>query len=150
MKRSVYLQPTAIFWDRNVPRAVDEAEQAIWRGLPLAGGRLSFAAVDILMRAPGGSKRKTVVLGDAFSGDWGRDALAASDILKNLTASPTAASLPPRRPRSNMGCGSSKKARTSSTSAAKARGRVRMLWRLTKNCAESFPSSKGSGPNRKR
>ena len=89
MKRSIYLQPAAIFWDRTQQRAVDEAEQQLWRGLPLAGGRLSFAAVDILMRTaggtPGASKRRTVVLGDAFSGDWGRDALAASDLLKNLT-----------------------------------------------------------------
>ena len=85
MKRSVYLQPTAIFWDRNVPRAIDEAEQPTWRGLPLAGGRLSFAAVDILMRANTGTKRRTVVLGDAFSGDWGREALAASDLLENIT-----------------------------------------------------------------
>jgi dihydropteroate synthase len=104
MKRSVYLQPTAIFWDRNSSRAVDEAEQALWRGLPLAGGRLSFAAVDILMRATSGvagaTKRKTVVLGDAFSGDWGRDALAASDLLKNLTEPrPRFAGLDLTRPR---------------------------------------------------
>ena len=61
----------------------------LWRGLPLAGGRMSFAAIDILMRAASGSvagtKRKMVVLGDAFSGDWGRDTLAASDLMKNLT-----------------------------------------------------------------
>ena len=44
MKRSIYLQPTAIFWDRTQRRAVDEAEIPEWKGLPLAGGRLSFAA----------------------------------------------------------------------------------------------------------
>lgn len=90
MKRSIYLQPTAIFYDRTAARGPEEAEPALWRGLPLAGGRMSFAAVDILMRGTTGSgapqtKRKTVVLGDAFSGDWGRDALAASDLMKNLT-----------------------------------------------------------------
>ena len=67
MKRSVYLQPTAIFWDRAERRAVDEAEVPLWRGLPLAGSRLSFAALDILMRGSTGTKRKTVVLGDAFN-----------------------------------------------------------------------------------
>jgi dihydropteroate synthase len=86
MKRSVYLQPTGIFWDRSGHRAIDEAEVPEWRGLPLAGGRLSFAALDILTRTAGTTKRRTVVLGDAFSGDWGRDGLAASDILEALSA----------------------------------------------------------------
>jgi dihydropteroate synthase len=85
MKRSVYLQPTGMFWDRSGARAIDEAEVAQWRGLPLAGGRLSFAALDILTRGPQGTKRRTVVLGDAFSGDWGREGLAASDILEALS-----------------------------------------------------------------
>ena len=85
MKRSVYLQPTGIFWDRSERRAMDEAEVPQWRGLPLAGGRLSFAALDILTRTTGATKRRTVVLGDAFSGDWGRDGRAASDILEALS-----------------------------------------------------------------
>ena len=76
MKRSIYLQPTAIFWDRSEQRAVDEADVPEWRGLPLAGGRLSFAALDVLTRGTPETKRRTVVLGDAFSGDWGREALA--------------------------------------------------------------------------
>ena len=100
MKRSIYLQPNGIFWDRTPVRGVDEAEAALWRGLPLAGGRLSFAAVDILMRNAAGTKRKMVVLGDAFSGDWGRDALAASDLLKALTEPrPRIAGLSLDRPR---------------------------------------------------
>jgi dihydropteroate synthase len=85
MKRSIYLQPTAIFWDRSERRAVDEADVAQWRGLPLAGGRLSFAALDVLTRGASYTKRRTVVLGDAFSGDWGREALAAADILQELS-----------------------------------------------------------------
>jgi dihydropteroate synthase len=85
MKRSIYLQPTAIFWDRSERRAVDEADIPEWKGLPLAGGRLSFAALDVLTRAFPETKRRTVVLGDAFSGDWGREALAAADILKELS-----------------------------------------------------------------
>lgn len=85
MKRSIYLQPTAIFWDRSGRRAVDEAEIPEWKGLPLAGGRLSFAALDVLTRASPETKRRTVVLGDAFSGDWGREALAAADILQELS-----------------------------------------------------------------
>ncbi|MBK9079367.1 MAG: dihydropteroate synthase [Hyphomicrobium sp.] len=105
MKRSIYLQPTAIFYDRTPQRGIDEAEPALWRGLPLAGGRMSFAAIDILMRGATGAgasltKRKTVVLGDAFSGDWGRDALAASDLMKALTdPRPRYAGLDVTRPR---------------------------------------------------
>lgn len=87
MKRSIYLQPAAMFWDRFERRQVDEANVGEWRGLPLAGGRLSFAALDILTRkTAGGSQRRKVVLGDAFSGDWGKEGLAASDLLAEITA----------------------------------------------------------------
>ena len=87
MKRSIYLQPTAIFWDRTERRAIEETDIPVWKGLPLAGGRLSFAALDVLTRATPSTKRRTIVLGDAFSGDWGREALAAADILQELSAS---------------------------------------------------------------
>jgi dihydropteroate synthase len=100
MKRSIYIQPTAIFFDRNPPRSSDEMAEPLWRGLPLAGGRMSFAAVDVLMRNPAGTRRKTFVLGDAFSGDWGRDALAASDLMQALTETrPRYAGLDLSRPR---------------------------------------------------
>ena len=91
MKRSIYLQPTAIFWDRTERRAVEETDIPVWKGLPLAGGRLSFAALDVLTRASPATKRRTIVLGDAFSGDWGREALAAADILQELSAQSRAA-----------------------------------------------------------
>jgi dihydropteroate synthase len=100
MKRSIYLQPTAVFWDRSGRRAIDEAEIPEWRGLPLAGGRLSFAALDVLTRASPETKRRTIVLGDAFSGDWGREALAAADILEELSSQrPRIAGLSLDRPR---------------------------------------------------
>jgi dihydropteroate synthase len=101
MKRSIYVQPTGVFWDRSERRAVDEGEAPAWRGLPLAGGRLSFAAIDVLRRKTGGgSSRRTVVLGDAFSGDWGHDGLAASDLLKALSEPrPRLAGLSLDRPR---------------------------------------------------
>lgn len=100
MKRSIYLQPTAIFWDRSERRSFAEGEVPEWRGLPLAGGRLSFAALDILTRTSGATRRRTVVLGDAFSGDWGREALAAADILQELSAvRPRIAGLTLDRPR---------------------------------------------------
>ena len=51
MKRSIYLQPTGIFWDRSQARRIDEADVPTGRGLPLAGGRLSFAALEILTRS---------------------------------------------------------------------------------------------------
>jgi dihydropteroate synthase len=85
MKRSIYLQPTGIFWDRTERRAIDDADIPAWKGLPLAGSRLSFAALDVLTRTSGATKRRTIVLGDAFSGDWGREALAAADILQELS-----------------------------------------------------------------
>ena len=100
MKRSIYLQPTGIFWDRTPARAIDEADVPAWRGLPLAGGPLSFAALEILNRSGEGTRRKMVVLGDAFSGDWGRDGLAASDILTALSEPrPRLAGLSLERPR---------------------------------------------------
>lgn len=104
MKRTTYLQPAAVFFDRSSPRAIDEADVAAWRGLPLAGGPLSFGALDVLTRSQPGSgratTRRTVVLGDAFSGDWGREALAASDILKELSEPrPRLAGLAMDRPR---------------------------------------------------
>ena len=100
MKRSIYLQPTGIFWDRSQARRIDDADVPTWRGLPLAGGRLSFAALEILTRSATGTRRKMVVLGDAFSGDWGRDGLAASDILTALSEPrPRIAGLSLERPR---------------------------------------------------
>jgi dihydropteroate synthase len=47
---------------------------------------LSFAALDVLTRASPETTRRTIVLGDAFSGDWGREALAAADILQELSS----------------------------------------------------------------
>jgi dihydropteroate synthase len=100
MKRSIYLQPSGIFWDRAPARVVDNTDAPAWRGLPLAGGRLSFAALDILSRSNDGTRRKMVVLGDAFSGDWGREGLAASDILSALSEPrPRLAGLSLDRPR---------------------------------------------------
>jgi dihydropteroate synthase len=100
MKRSIYLQPTGIFWDRSERRSIEEGDIPAWKGLPLAGGRLSFAALDVLTRASPATKRRTVVLGDAFSGDWGREALAAADILQALSGQrPRVAGLSLDRPR---------------------------------------------------
>ncbi len=100
MKRSIYLQPTGIFYDRTTARAVDESDNPQWRGLPLAGGRLCFAALDVLTRTTASTRRRTVVLGDAFSGDWGRDGLAASDLLQALSESrPRLAGLSLNQPR---------------------------------------------------
>lgn len=103
MQRAIYLQPSGVFWDRGA-RDVSLSDDAVaWRGLPLAGGPLSFASIDILRRAhaPGGAtQRTTVVLGDAFSGDWSGDALAASDILAALSEPrPRLAGLALDRPR---------------------------------------------------
>jgi dihydropteroate synthase len=100
MKRSIYVQPTGVFWDRErrTPARIDD--RPVWRGLPLAGGPLSFAAIDILSREACGTGRRTVVLGDAFSGDWSGEALAASDLLQALSQPrPRLAGLSLERPR---------------------------------------------------
>jgi len=85
MKRSIYLQPAALFWDRFGPIPKNDYENDQWRGLPLAGGWLNFAAFEILRRETGGTDRHLVVLGDGFSADWQHEGLAAADILTNLT-----------------------------------------------------------------
>ena len=100
MKRSIYLQPSGLFWDRFGPIAANDYEIDEWRGLPLAGGWLNFAAIEILTRVPGGAARHMVVLGDAFSGDWSHDELIASDLLANIAEPrPRLAGLSLDRPR---------------------------------------------------
>ncbi|WP_072393897.1 dihydropteroate synthase [Hyphomicrobium sp. CS1GBMeth3] len=99
MQRSIYIRPLGIYWARlGTPES--EAPQEIWGGLPLAGGPLAFSALEVLERAPGGTVRRTIGLGDLFERDWGRHTLSASDLIEEIRAPrPRLAGLSLDRPR---------------------------------------------------
>lgn len=81
MQRSLYIRPLGIF---AAPPEV--AAQEMWGGLPLAGGPLAFSALEVLERAPAGTLKRTIGLGDLFERDWGRHTLSASDLLEEIRA----------------------------------------------------------------
>jgi dihydropteroate synthase len=82
MQRSLYIRPVGLF---EAPR--DEQAGEVWGGLPLAGGPLSFSALEVIERlSVGGSSRRVIGLDSVFERDWGRDTLAASDLLDALRA----------------------------------------------------------------
>lgn len=99
MQRSIYIRPIGIFAARRGD-GPPEAPQEVWGGLPLAGGPLAFSALEVLERAPGGTHRRTIGLGDLFERDWGRNTLAASDLLEQIRSPrPRLAGLSLDRPR---------------------------------------------------
>lgn len=85
MQRSIYIRPLGIYAARHddIP---GEPAREIWGGLPLAGGPLAFSALEVLERSPNGTLRRTMGLGDLFERDWGRETLAASDLLEAIRA----------------------------------------------------------------
>lgn len=98
MRRAIYLRPVGAF--PSPPETDGDGARQSWRGLPLAGGRLSFAAVEIIERGAGAIARQTVALGDVFERDWARHTLAASDLIAALsTPRPRLAGLTLDRPR---------------------------------------------------
>lgn len=99
MQRSIYLRPVGLFTPH--PGGTDEAGE-IWGGLPLAGTRLAFTAVEAIERAgaAAGSTRRVVGLGELFDRDWGRNTLSASDLLECMRSGrPRLAGLALDRPR---------------------------------------------------
>ena len=97
MQRSIYIRPVGIFRDRFT--AGPDAAGEVWGGLPLAGGPLSFAALEVIERTGKGALRRTIGLGDLFERDWGRNTLAASDLLEAIrSARPRFAGLALDRP----------------------------------------------------
>lgn len=99
MQRSLYIRPLGIYAARQGDQTL-EAQQEIWGGLPLAGGPLAFSALEVLERGPRGTSRRTIGLGDLFERDWGRNTLAASDLLEQIRAPrPRLAGLTLDRPR---------------------------------------------------
>lgn len=85
MQRSVYIRPLGIYAARQVADT-PEMPQEIWGGLPLAGGPLAFSALEVLERSPRGTLRRAIGLGDLFERDWGRNTLAAADLLEQIRA----------------------------------------------------------------
>lgn len=90
MQRSIYIRPLGIYAARAGAETA-EVPQEIWGGLPLAGGPLAFSTLEVLERAPGGTLKRTIGLGDLFERDWGRNTLAASDLIEEI-----------RRPRARL------------------------------------------------
>jgi dihydropteroate synthase len=82
MQRSVYLRPVGLF----TPRAIDSQTDEVWGGLPLAGTRFAFAAVESIERAGAAATRRVIGLGELFERDWGRSTLAASDLVERMRA----------------------------------------------------------------
>lgn len=85
MQRSIYIRPLGIYGAG--PSAPDDeaSPREMWGGLPLAGGPLAFSALEVLERRPGGAtQRRTIGLGDVFERDWGRNTLAAADLLEEI------------------------------------------------------------------
>jgi dihydropteroate synthase len=85
MQRSIYIRPLGIYAAR-AGAETPESPHEVWGGLPLAGGPLAFSALEVLERAPGGTLRRTIGLGELFERDWGRNTLAASDLIEAIRA----------------------------------------------------------------
>jgi len=83
MQRSIYIRPLGIYAARGGAGPAEEPQE-IWGGLPLAGGPLVFSALEVLERAPSGTLRRSIGLGDLFERDWGRNTLAASDLVEAI------------------------------------------------------------------
>jgi dihydropteroate synthase len=100
MHRSLYIRPVGIFRAPAVPQGPDEPAQGeVWGGLPLCGGPLAFAALEVIERRAKGASRRVIALGDLFERDWGRNTLAAADMLEAIREPrPRFAGLPMDRP----------------------------------------------------
>lgn len=99
MQRTVYLRPLGAF-HAPADAAASEGDDLTWRGLPIAGGPLHFAAVEIATRENGKVRRVASALGDFFESGITRDTAAAADLIENITAPrPRLAGLDLTRPR---------------------------------------------------
>lgn len=85
MQNTIYLRPLGLF-----PHTLDAAESETvpgWPAVRLAGGPLTFSAVEIIERQSGGElDRRHVALADIFERDWGRHTLAVSELFEAIRA----------------------------------------------------------------
>jgi len=94
MQRSIYVRPVGLF------PAPEDADEALFAGLPLAGQPLRFTTVEMAERDGARICRRTVALSEAVERDWGRGTLDAARDLDALTAPrPRLAGLSLERPR---------------------------------------------------
>jgi dihydropteroate synthase len=92
--RTTYLRPIGLF-----PAPAD-AREAVWSGLPVAGQKLHFAAVEVAQRVGAQVERRILSLGDAIERDWGRDTNEVAAELELITGPrPRIAGLALDRPR---------------------------------------------------
>lgn len=84
MQRSIYIRPVGVFHPPQSPAGHEAYGDDVWGGLPLTGGPLSFAALEVIERGARGVVRRVIGLGDMLERDWGRHTLAASDLLENI------------------------------------------------------------------
>ncbi len=99
MQRSIYVRPVGMFPAKGGDGPLPEQPET-WGGLPLAGTRFDFAALEVIAREGTGVVRRTVSLSEAFERDWGRHTLAAADLIEALrTPRPRLAGLSLDRPR---------------------------------------------------
>jgi dihydropteroate synthase len=100
MQRSIFIRPVGMFRPPVSPATSDPLNGDVWGGLPLTGGPLSFAAMEIIERGTKSVCRRVIGLGDLFERDWGRHTLSASDLLENIRAArPRLAGMSLDRPR---------------------------------------------------
>ncbi len=113
MQRSLYLRPLG-FVATAPTRRGDAQDGPAPCGLPLAGGPLSFTALEVIERsgmaggnaasdAPpstGAAARRVIDLAEFFERDWGRHTMPASDLFENVRSPrPRIAGLSFDRPR---------------------------------------------------
>jgi dihydropteroate synthase len=96
MTRSLYLRPLGTF---QLPQSVSDDDPGV-AGLPLAGGPMGFAAMEVIDRAGKAISRRIMGVTDSFDCEWGAETLAASALLEAITAPrPRLAGLSLDRPR---------------------------------------------------
>ncbi|MEM1371005.1 MAG: dihydropteroate synthase [Pseudomonadota bacterium] len=102
MQRSLYLRPVGFVANGSqqpaspaaelhaeavhdaVHSAAPTAATPMWGGMALAGGPLTFTALETIERQGRTSARATVSLSEFFERDWGRHTLAASDMFEAI------------------------------------------------------------------
>ncbi|MEZ5850769.1 MAG: dihydropteroate synthase [Hyphomicrobiaceae bacterium] len=79
MQRSIYLRPVGMY---AAPPSEEGGE--VRGGMPLAGSRLAFSAIEVIERNGRSATRRIVGLGEFMERDWGRSTLAGADLLEVL------------------------------------------------------------------